>query len=420
MKIRTTHAQSAFLGICLGALAAQPALASGTALRPGYPTDFIPAGISADGSAVSGAFPGYSGWPYSSGPTGQLWRDGAGFSQVGYAWFQPGRHAISADGNKIAGSAFATRSDPHSGACVWDVREATATNPLAQTWSGQGIALTPDGSTMVWSDNSARYGVFIWNGVTNELIENDSPRVAAVSSDGSVVAYYAYNLQGFRLWTRAGGLAALAPLPGMTFGGEDVVVSADGMRVYAIARTPESEVVVRWDRAQATAGNAAGAAEVVCSVPRNANPNAYLTLAGVSTDERTIVFSVDEHSYHWTVETGVQDFESFLVSRDIEFGAGGCGTVLCMNADASTFAGIAGSFWYLDLNNAPTFCPADFNFDRTVNDADFVSFAGAYDLFDCSDPDMPAACPSDINRDGAVDDADFVLFVTAYDTLLCD
>jgi hypothetical protein len=32
---------------------------------------------------------------------------------------------------------------------------------------------------------------------------------------------------------------------------------------------------------------------------------------------------------------------------------------------------------------------------------------------------MPAGCPADFNRDGNVDDADFVLFADAYDTLLC-
>jgi pimeloyl-ACP methyl ester carboxylesterase len=64
-------------------------------------------------------------------------------------------------------------------------------------------------------------------------------------------------------------------------------------------------------------------------------------------------------------------------------------------------------------------CPADFNADAFVDDADFVIFAAAYNLLDCADPAMPAGCPADLNRDSVVDDADFVIFATAYETLVC-
>lgn len=70
---------------------------------------------------------------------------------------------------------------------------------------------------------------------------------------------------------------------------------------------------------------------------------------------------------------------------------------------------------YVQLNT----CPADFNFDSQVDDADFVRFAQAYDLLECSDTAMPAGCGSDLNGDGIVSDADFVLFAHAYDTLVC-
>jgi len=64
-------------------------------------------------------------------------------------------------------------------------------------------------------------------------------------------------------------------------------------------------------------------------------------------------------------------------------------------------------------------CPADINGDGIVDDADFVLFAAAYDLLDCSDPGMPSGCPSDIDADALVDDVDFVLFVAGYDALVC-
>jgi hypothetical protein len=64
-------------------------------------------------------------------------------------------------------------------------------------------------------------------------------------------------------------------------------------------------------------------------------------------------------------------------------------------------------------------CPADFNNDGFVDDADFVIFASAYSILDCADPSMPIGCPSDLNSDGFVDDSDFVIFAAAYEALLC-
>ena len=59
-------------------------------------------------------------------------------------------------------------------------------------------------------------------------------------------------------------------------------------------------------------------------------------------------------------------------------------------------------------------CPADFDGSGTVDDADFVMFAQAYDQYTC-----PRYCRADFNNDGVVDDLDFVLFTQAYDALNC-
>ncbi len=60
-------------------------------------------------------------------------------------------------------------------------------------------------------------------------------------------------------------------------------------------------------------------------------------------------------------------------------------------------------------------CPADFNCDNQVDDADFVQFVASY-----NELVIPPADPKcDLNGDGVVDDADFVIFVLAYDALLC-
>lgn len=64
-------------------------------------------------------------------------------------------------------------------------------------------------------------------------------------------------------------------------------------------------------------------------------------------------------------------------------------------------------------------CPGDLNGDTFVDDSDFVIFAAAYELLDCTDPSMPAGCPSDLNADLFVDDSDFVMFAAAYEALIC-
>ncbi len=64
-------------------------------------------------------------------------------------------------------------------------------------------------------------------------------------------------------------------------------------------------------------------------------------------------------------------------------------------------------------------CPADFNHDSVVDDADFLVFVVAYELLLCGDPAMPAGCPSDLNADGFVDDSDFQIFGRSYDALVC-
>ncbi|MFO0861804.1 MAG: hypothetical protein U0570_14750 [Phycisphaerales bacterium] len=64
-------------------------------------------------------------------------------------------------------------------------------------------------------------------------------------------------------------------------------------------------------------------------------------------------------------------------------------------------------------------CPADFNHDGLVEDADFTSFVAGYNTLDCADPAMAPGCPADLNHDAFVDDADFTVFVAAYNELVC-
>lgn len=97
---------------------------------------------------------------------------------------------------------------------------------------------------------------------------------------------------------------------------------------------------------------------------------------------------------------------------------GGISSVKIGNTPVPTFSaiGASGTNWG---NPAAAYCPGDLNNDGFVDDADFVAFAGAYNILDCTDPAMPAGCPADLNADGVVDDLDFVVFASAYNDLLC-
>lgn len=62
-------------------------------------------------------------------------------------------------------------------------------------------------------------------------------------------------------------------------------------------------------------------------------------------------------------------------------------------------------------------CPADFNNDGMVDDADYALFNAAYSEISC--PPAPAECPCDLNLDGVVDDSDFGLFLLSYELGVC-
>jgi len=63
-------------------------------------------------------------------------------------------------------------------------------------------------------------------------------------------------------------------------------------------------------------------------------------------------------------------------------------------------------------------CPADFNDDGMVDDADFTLFVEAYNILACASGTQ-IGCPADLTNDGSVADDDFTVFVVAYNELLC-
>lgn len=127
----------------------------------------------------------------------------------------------------------------------------------------------------------------------------------------------------------------------------------------------------------------------------------------------------------WTEATGLMEGSDYLASIGITLPANfELRDFQCISPDGSVLAAAGINSDWLAFQTIMIHlrepCPADMNSDRQVDDADFVAFAGAYDLLDCAAPAMALRCPCDLNRDGQVDDADFVLFAGAYDALVCD
>jgi hypothetical protein len=126
---------------------------------------------------------------------------------------------------------------------------------------------------------------------------------------------------------------------------------------------------------------------------------------GPGSSPRTITLTANSFAYPGASEgTGGTFGASFATAPDLAFGVA--------LQPATPIPAI------ITVGTQPP-CPADFNADQQVEDADFAVFALAYDIFDCSDPSMPAGCPADLNHDAFVEDADFALFAAAYDALVC-
>jgi len=87
------------------------------------------------------------------------------------------------------------------------------------------------------------------------------------------------------------------------------------------------------------------------------------------------------------------------------------------NACSGGFFSLAGAYSLEASFTALAPCPADLNFDRVVDDADFEIFLLGYNEVLC--PEAPLPCDADLNADGLVDDADFEIFLLGYNEVLC-
>ncbi len=119
------------------------------------------------------------------------------------------------------------------------------------------------------------------------------------------------------------------------------------------------------------------------------------------------------------------DNQQFIFSRSWSNGDSGNGQKRLQALDIYSGEPVGITTMYVDdvsiraVCSPGNACPADFNADGAVDDADFIFFVQSYDVLDCADPAMPAGCPADLNHDGQVNDTDFTIFLAAYNTLIC-
>ncbi|MBN8598035.1 MAG: hypothetical protein J0L78_10215 [Planctomycetes bacterium] len=281
-------------------------------------------------------------------------------------------YAVSADGNTIAGT-MGAEDDP-TGTIRWPFKRIGSTMtylPLGTADYGYGYDVSNDGNVVVgytskatlkmgcrWLANGTRQDIGVTPGGTQSLAR-------LTNNDGSVIVGWSdtTTLKPIR-WTQASGVKLYAPL---TTGTPTVNCLAGTGAVAGGSCSP-------------------GVATLWFDPATPVNFGTYLQSLGADI-------------------TGWSAFSEVLaISADgmIMYGTG-------------TFNGVTTS-WRVDLNGS---CPADFNNDLVVDDADFAAFASAYDTLDCGVLAMPIGCPADLNGDGLVEDGDFVLFVMGYDALEC-
>lgn len=164
-----------------------------------------------------------------------------------------------------------------------------------------------------------------------------------------------------------------------------------------------------------------------CAETAQVTPLSPVTVATCAGREIVFEAQIAGTAFHW-LHDGQVLTDGALASGAVVSGAS-TGVLTISNATTSESGsygvagqGVCGPFAAADVFEATvaaSCCPADFNGDAMVDDADFVVFVGAYNMLDCADPAMAYGCPYDVTGDGMVDDSDFVVFVAAYNELVC-
>ena len=343
------------------------------------------------------------------------WRPSEGFRNHSSVYWLSNPQS-SADGSIVAGSMrSASGFFQPRGAFRWDTQTDQISVPPSSTSTTYGLALTPDGNTIVYSNWGAR----MWNGNTERVLTTTGNYTSGcISDDANAVGLIEYYGHSASRWTLAGGLKALPFPPGVALGDISLVMSADGSQMFACGYRDGEVLLVRW-----TFDHADNASADVLFVGPRGN---WAQVAGTTTDGSLVAFYANGRSFVWIDGMGTMDLDAYLVSKGAVAPQPAPRQVRGMSGNGLAFAGVQaveGGYdaWYVNLNpGAKQFCPADLNYDGNVDDADFVRFASMYDTGFCEMGFPPSQSPcADFNGDTSVDDADFVLFVSAYETFVC-
>jgi len=403
-------------------------------LPPGfYVTDLSYDGTAAAGNIVGdGSYETFR-WTHATGV------EPLGFATVPAIGVGGGSPDISYNGTQISASILS--SDNHLTLGLWDIgsgwAEAFPPVPsfvIAQDQAyGSAWGLSGDGRLLtgyyLTSNLPSRVQGCGWS-ITGGLQDFESPRarVNAASYNGSVVGGWEDSGLGpwFPTVWRDGTKHFLSDALGST---QVQSLSIDGTFAVGMGLdefgAQQSAALWRWNGTEYETVFAGYLPDIVYSWGA-----AWFT--SVTDDGRMAVGSnrlafnpgQGVRAIIWTPENGLLEGNDFLASIGVELPEHfSLSDFQSVSPDGSVIAAAGfndefGTFQTILIHLREP-CAADFNSDRQVEDTDFVLFASAYDVLDCSDPLMPLRCPADINRDGMVDDVDFVLFAGAYDALLC-
>lgn len=380
-------------------------------------------GISADGSTFFGQI-------YTGRFDAFRWTRAAGYQTLGIFYPNTSANATSAssDGSTILGNCYHDESmgRHYSDAFLWTQSggQVKITMHGAPTWNQSTVyptQLSPDASFFIgYTIDSGTYGeqfsrAFLRKNSDGTMTYPDPEpgyhwdRAYGASADGSIIVGVQSQPTDMAARWVGGVIQNLGVLPGDVYSSAQACSSDGSVIVGTSYKSGGPNRAFRWT-----------SSGMVMLSPLPGKTDA--TVKCISADGSTIAGVSGSAAAFWKNSTGATDLKAYLSSRGANVANwSSFASINGVSGDGNKMVGIGflsgvRSVWLADFNYS---CHADLDLNSFVEDADFVLFVSAYDIFDCASPNMPIACPADLNDDHFVDDADFVLFATAYDQLIC-
>lgn len=374
--------------------------------------------VSGDGSVVVGYY--VNSFP-NNAPLAFRWTSTTGMQPIGHlgghlsvAW------GVSRDGSVVVG--YSRDAFDRDRAFRWTATAGMQRlDPIGDADFGYALGVSLDGNAIVGYsvDNHA----FRWTqsgGIRDIHAHVDgmfSSFALATNDDGGVVVGVHSDSGSSRamIWTESGGMASFRSY--LASAG----VNVDGWVFLAATAVSGDGSVVVGDaiRNGVGTGFAARGLPTLCRPHVSQPQSQYVCSSGAVTLSAAAVgpgvFSYQWHKNGVPLSNAANPSATSKMLTIASATQADAGQYVCAVTNACTTA-------YSDVGVVSVIdcsCPADFNRDGFVDDADFVLFSFTYGILDCRDPSMPNGCATDLNRDEFVDDADFVIFAAAYEALIC-